>query len=164
VPPDGRALREEAGDMTAMNDAARLEFRRAGSEAEICASFPAMKQLRPHLDEDGFVAQIRRQMKNHGYTLVNVVQDGKVVAAAGYRIAEFLAWGRTFYVDDLIVVAAARRQGFGGRLLDWLIAEARASGCGQFHLDSGVQRHDAHRLYLGRKLVISSHHFSMVLC
>jgi GNAT superfamily N-acetyltransferase len=59
--------------------------------------------------------------------------------------------------------SAARRHGFGGRLLDWLIAEARASGCGQFHLDSGVQRHDAHRLYLGRKLVISSHHFSMVL-
>lgn len=47
-------------------------------------------------------------MKNHGYVLVYIVSHGNVVAAAGYRIAEFLAWGRAFYVDDLITVSAFR--------------------------------------------------------
>jgi hypothetical protein len=72
--------------------------------------------------------------------LVYIQADDQVVAAAGYRIAKLLAWGRTFYVDDLIFLSTARRQGYGAALLD----------CDQFHLDSGVQRHDAHRLYLSR--------------
>lgn len=99
-------------------------------------------------------------MKDHDYVLVYIAAQGQVVAAAGYRVAEFLAWGRTFYVDDLITPSASRRKGYGGTLLDWLMEKAKELSCDQFHLDSGVHRHDAHRLYLGRKLQISSHHFS----
>ena len=88
------------------------------------------------------------------------MDNGRIVAVAGYRIAEFLAWGKTFYLDDLIVPASERRHGYGGRILDWLLQEAVNLGCSQFHLDSGTQRHAAHRLYLGRKLQISSFHFS----
>lgn len=135
----------------------------ASTEAEIKACFPAFHELRPHLSENDFLTQVRRQMKNHGYVLVYVANKDTVVAAAGYRIAEFLAWGRTFYVDDLITSSAARRQGYGGELLDWLMGKANELSCDQFHLDSGVQRHDAHRLYMSRKMQISSHHFSRVL-
>lgn len=135
----------------------------AFTEAEICACFPAFHELRPHLSERGFIAQVRRQMANHGYVLVYMLDEGSVVAAAGYRVAEFLAWGRTFYVDDFVTLSAARRRGYGGKLLDWLLEHATELSCDQFHLDSGVQRHDAHRLYLSRKLQISSHHFSLVL-
>jgi GNAT superfamily N-acetyltransferase len=122
-----------------------------------------MRELRPHLSEAGFVEQVQRQMKNHGYVLVYVASQNEVVAVAGYRVAEFLAWGRTFYVDDLVCRSAFRERGYGGKLLDWLLEKARELSCDQFHLDSGVTRHDAHRLYLGRKLQISSHHFSMEL-
>lgn len=149
--------------MTATAGMAKPKVQRAAAETDIRACFPAMKQLRPHLDEEGFIAQVRRQSENHGYVLVFVALEDEVVAVAGYRIAEFLAWGRTFYVDDLVTISSARRHGLGSGLLDWLIDQARNSGCRQFHLDSGVQRHDAHRLYLGRKLMISSHHFSLVL-
>jgi GNAT superfamily N-acetyltransferase len=135
----------------------------ASTEGEIKACFSAFHELRPHLSENDFVAQVRRQMKNHGYVLVYGAIQGKVVAAAGYRIAEFLAWGRTFYVDDLITLSTARRQGYGGKLLDWLMEKANELSCGQFHLDSGVQRHDAHRLYMSREMQISSHHFSKAL-
>ncbi len=102
-------------------------------------------------------------MKNHGYVLVYATSYDQVVAVAGYRIAEFLAWGRIFYVDDLISRSAFRKRGYGGMLLDWLLEKARELSCDQFHLDSGVTRHDAHRLYLSRKLQISSHHFSKEL-
>jgi GNAT superfamily N-acetyltransferase len=140
-----------------------MDIRPCQTEAEILACFPAMHELRPHLTEDAFVAQVQRQMANHGYALVAAMADGMVVAAAGYRVAEYLAWGRALYVDDLVTASGSRKAGHGGALLDWLIARARELGCAQFHLDSGVVRHDAHRLYLGRKLAITSHHFALKL-
>ncbi|MBI2778464.1 MAG: GNAT family N-acetyltransferase [Gammaproteobacteria bacterium] len=140
-----------------------MDIRVALIETDIKSCFPAFHELRPHLSEKDFVAQVQRQMKNHGYVLVYIASQGQVVAAAGYRVAEFLAWGRAFYVDDLITVSAFRKLGYGGKLLDWLMEKAKELSCDQFHLDSGVHRHDAHRLYLSRKLQISSHHFSREL-
>ncbi|MBL8258748.1 MAG: GNAT family N-acetyltransferase [Candidatus Competibacteraceae bacterium] len=140
-----------------------MTIRLAATEIEITACFPAIHELRPHLTEAVFVAQVQRQMQNHGYSLVCLTVENEIVAAAGYRVAEYLAWGRILYVDDLICRSAFRNRGYGGKLLDWLLEKARESGCAQFHLDSGVHRHDAHRLYLGRKLQISSHHFSKEL-
>jgi hypothetical protein len=47
-------------------------------------------------------------------------------------------------------------------LLNWLTEEARQLNCDQIHLDSGVglDRADAHRLYLNAGMVIASHHFA----
>lgn len=136
-----------------------MDIKIAITEPEIAICFPTMRELRPHLTETDFVSRVQRQMKNHGYVLVYVTSQNEVVAVAGYRIAEFLALGRVFYVDDLVCRETFRKQGYGGKLLDWLLEKARELSCDQFHLDSGVTRHDAHRLYLGRKLQISSHHF-----
>lgn len=140
-----------------------MDVQIALTESEIAACFPAMHELRPHLTEPDFVSRVQRQMRNHGYVLIYVASQNEIVAAAGYRVAEFLAWGRAFYVDDLICRSAFRERGYGGKLLDWLLEKARELSCDQFHLDSGVTRHDAHRLYLSRKLQISSHHFSREL-
>src|SRR5690606_28367957 len=98
------------------------------------------------------------------YRMVALFDGGtQPVSVAGYRAVHFLAWGRTFYVDDLITDEAARGRGHGGRLLDWLIDEARQLQCPAFHLDSGVHRWAAHRLYHSRRMIISSHHFSLEL-
>ena len=59
--------------------------------------------------------------------------------------------------------AAGRSLGLGSALFDWLVAEARAEGCAKLELDSGVQRFDAHRFYLAKRMIISSHHFSLDL-
>ena len=67
------------------------------------------------------------------------------------------------YVDDLVTDDAERSQGWGGRLLDWLIETAREAGCQQFHLDSGVQRFGAHRFYLMKRMQITCHHFALNL-
>lgn len=135
----------------------------AVTESEIATCFPAFHELRPHLEQHGFIEQVQRQARDHGYVLVYIAAESQVVAAAGFRVTEFLAWGRVFYVDDLITLSVSRKLGYGGKLLDWLIIKAQELTCNQFHLDSGVQRHDAHRLYLSRKLQISSHHFSKEL-
>jgi GNAT superfamily N-acetyltransferase len=76
---------------------------------------------------------------------------------------ESLYAGRFCYVDDLVTDAAGRSLGYGGALFDWLVAESRAAGCGRLELDSGVQRFAAHRFYLAKRMIISSHHFSLEL-
>lgn len=134
----------------------------ASADSEITACFPAFKILRPHLLEADFVARVRRQ-QSEGYHLIYAADKECVTAAAGYRFAEYLAWGRVLYVDDLITHPDHRGAGYGGALIDWLITHARESGCAELHLDSGYQRHDAHRLYLNKGLQLSSHHFSMKL-
>ena len=58
---------------------------------------------------------------------------------------------------------AGRWASLGWRLFDWLLAEARREGCEQLHLDSGVQRYEAHGFYLKNRLHITSHHFTRVL-
>jgi hypothetical protein len=51
----------------------------------------------------------------------------------------------------------------GGALFDWLVQLAREHECRELHLDSGVQRFDAHRFYLGKRMHITSHHFALKL-
>jgi GNAT superfamily N-acetyltransferase len=133
------------------------------SAADLKRVYPVFAELRPHLDEATFVAQVQRQRAQGGYTLVAGEVAGRPVAGAGYRMVEHLAWGKALYLDDLVTAAAEHGHGYGGTLLDWVIAEARRLGCRQFHLDSGTQRHAAHRLYLSRHLRISAFHFSAEL-
>ena len=133
------------------------------SAADLKRVYPVFAELRPRLDEATFIAQVQRQRVQCGYTMVAGEVGGRAVTGAGYRVVENLSWGKALYLDDLVTAAAEHGHGYGGTLLDWVIAEARRLGCGQFHLDSGTQRHAAHRLYLSRHLRISAFHFSTEL-
>ena len=120
-----------------------------------------MRQLRPHFKTaPDFVAQVRRQ-QSQGYLLAFVESDQGIQAVAGYRYLESLLSGKFIYIDDLVANEETRSQGFGGQLLDWLIAQAVAHGCEQLELDSGVQRFDAHRFYFRKRMKIASYHFSI---
>jgi GNAT superfamily N-acetyltransferase len=130
---------------------------------EIARCFPVMRQLRTHFEnEKTFVEQVERQRAG-GYRMAFLEDENDVRAVAGYRMVESLFAGRFCYVDDLVTDEAGRSLGFGGALFDWLVAEARAAGCAKLELDSGVQRFDAHRFYLRKRMIISSHHFSLEL-
>ncbi|MDB5056122.1 MAG: N-acetyltransferase [Bacilli bacterium] len=133
------------------------------TDSEIMETFSIMQQLRPHLMQDDFLIKIKRLQHKYDYTLVAVVVEGKVKSAAGFRITESLAWSSYLYVDDLITDENSRSEGYANLLFDWLDLEAKKNNCEQFHLDSGVQRHDAHRFYLRRKMDITCHHFQNTL-
>jgi len=140
-----------------------FQIAEASTPEAIARCFPVMRQLRTHCtDEKKFVAQVERQ-RGDGYRLAFLEDGGTVRAVAGYRMSESLFAGRFCYVDDLVTDAAGRSLGYGGRLFDWLVAEARAAGCAKLDLDSGVQRFAAHRFYLTKRMIISSHHFSLDL-
>jgi GNAT superfamily N-acetyltransferase len=128
-------------------------------------AFEAMRALRTDLaDERSFARQVDEVQRPEGYRLLGAFEqdDAPAVAAAGFRTAHSLSWGHHLYVDDLSTHPDARRRGHGRALLDWLTKEAKRLDCDQLHLDSGVglDRTDAHRLYLNSGLVISSHHFA----
>ena len=138
------------------------EIRALSDAKEIDASFDVMKQLRPHLEREAYARTVQRLMQD-GYRLVAVVVSGRVEAVAGYRFGEGLAWDTYLYVDDLVTDEGARSKGHGKVLLDWLKREAATHGCRDLHLDSGVQRFDAHRFYLRERMDITSHHFRIGL-
>ncbi len=137
-------------------------IRLADSDQDISRCLPVMQQLRPHLSAADFLPCIRRQMQQ-GYRLAMLERDEVVIALTGFRVGENLAWGRYLYVDDLITDVTRRSGGAGKVLLDWLVDVARHEGCQQLHLDSGVQRFDAHRFYLREGMHIASHHFALSL-
>ena len=137
-------------------------IRLADADAEIAACAPVMAQLRPGVAEGDFVARVRR-LAAAGYRLAFVEEEARVVAVAGFRIAENLAWGRHLFVEDLVTDAAVRSAGAGSALIHWLSARARAEQCASVHLDSGVQRFAAHRFYLRERFEIRSHHFTLDL-
>ncbi len=134
----------------------------AESDADIARCGPVMLELRPHLAGRDFVATVRHQQKA-GYLLAYLEDESEVRSVAGYRFMDTLGCGSILYVDDLVTRAADRSHGYGGRLFDWLVEQARVARCNEFHLDSGVQRFDAHRFYLCHGMNIVWHHFSLKL-
>ena len=135
-----------------------MDIRIATTDSEITACYPAMRELRPHLAEEQFLSRVRNQ-ETTGYRLAYVQHPDGVVAVAGFRVGENLAWGRFLYVDDLVTLAVHRSKGFGARLLAWLRDTAFNEGCAQLHLDSGAQRKDAHRFYEREGMLVAGFHF-----
>lgn len=131
----------------------------AKSDEQILSTYPLMKQLRPHLKKENYLEQIKTLQSDDGYRLIVYMEDETPKAAAGYRMAKNLAWDKHIYVDDLITDVQSRGRGYAEDLFNWLEEEVKRNNCVALHLDSGVQRHDAHRFYLNRKMNISSHHF-----
>jgi GNAT superfamily N-acetyltransferase len=128
-------------------------------------AWEALRALRPHLtDRDAFVRRVDELQRPEGYRIVAAFDAGEeqARAAAGFRIAHNLAWGRFLYVDDLSTLPAARRRGHASALLAWIGEEARREGCDSVELDSGVgpDRQDAHRRYFDRGMRIASFHFT----
>jgi GNAT superfamily N-acetyltransferase len=118
--------------------------------------------LRPAFGElEAFVRHVDELQRPEGYRLAAALVDDEAVAAMGFRRGHNLAWGDHLYVDDLVTLPAHRGRGHARMLLDWVLEEARRLGCVQLHLDSGTQRHDAHRLYLGWGMTITSFHFAV---
>ena len=135
----------------------------AATDADIASTFDVMVQLRTHLTRDRYVPLIQQMVRQSSYRLVSLKEGSEVAAVAGFRVTESLAWGRFIYVDDLISDDSARSRGYGKALLDWIAQYGKANGCTQLHLDSGVQRHGAHRFYLRERMDITCYHFQIKL-
>jgi GNAT superfamily N-acetyltransferase len=147
--------------MTSVVDPMRT-IRLAESDEDVLACYAILAELRTHLDRAEFLRRVRLQ-RSEGYSLAFVREQGEVRSVAGFRVLQNLFSGRVLYVDDLVTGAAHRSSGHGAALMHWLVDHARSQRCDTLELDSGVQRFDAHRFYLGLRMEISSHHFRLSL-
>jgi GNAT superfamily N-acetyltransferase len=135
----------------------------AASDEQILATYDVMSQLRPHIPVSDYVRIVRMQQAESGYQLAALKEGGRVISVGGFRISHSLAMGKYLYVDDLVTDERRRSQGAGKAMFDWLVMHARDEQCRVLHLDSGVQRHHAHRFYLRERMDIVSYHFRLIL-
>ena len=109
-------------------------------------AFPVMRQLRPHLDEDSYLALLD-DMIQEGYRLLAREDDDEIVALAGIGRGTNFYYGRYIWVYDLITREDVRSGGHGKALLDHIEKMARAEGRQTVALASALHRKDAHRFY-----------------
>lgn len=62
-----------------------MEILIAKSDTEIDACYPVMRELRPHLTEESFLAKVR-MLEKSGYILAYLKESGCSVAVAGFRL------------------------------------------------------------------------------
>ncbi|HEV7656951.1 MAG TPA: GNAT family N-acetyltransferase [Mycobacteriales bacterium] len=123
---------------------------------------PVLVELRPQLTAASFTA-VYAEGHPQGLRYLVAYDGDRCVGVAGWRVLALTFATRKLYVDDLVTTSDGRSQGVGHALLAELETRARAAGCTVIDLDSGVQRHDAHRFYLRERMHISSHHFTKAL-
>ncbi|MBS7779401.1 GNAT family N-acetyltransferase [Acidovorax sp. CCYZU-2555] len=145
-------------------DLADSALRPLDSAGDLRLAAPLMQQLRPHLEgEADFAARVQRQ-RLEGYQLIGAfAADGSLAALAGYRLQENLIYGRFLYVDDLVTAASLRGGQWGARLLRALERVARAEGCAQLVLDTGLANARAQRFYFRAGLYTGALRFQKML-
>ncbi len=126
-------------------------------------AFAVLRELRPHL-----TAALLRQVYEEGYPqglrfAAAFDAGGRCLGVAGFRVVATTFALRKLYVDDLVTAEVARSQGVGAALLGELERRARAAGCSELDLDSGVQRREAHRFYMRERMAITAYHFGKAL-
>ena len=129
------------------------------TDTEIERCFDVMWELRGHLKRDGFVGLIRHMMAE-GFQMAYHDVDGEIACVSGFRVTTNLFLGKNLYVDDLITSENTRSTGCGRIMMDWLREIAREQGCAAIHLDSGTQRHQAHKFYFRENMTINAYHFT----
>ncbi|HIC45078.1 MAG TPA: GNAT family N-acetyltransferase [Sulfurimonas sp.] len=132
---------------------------KARKDEDIFACYDLMKVLRVNLNAEYFVDQIKQQIKE-GYELYYLLKNNSICSLVGCKVSQNLAWGKHLYISDFVSNEKERSLGYGKEVLDYLKIYAKTQGCEEIHLDSGVQRFEAHSFYLREGFKIASHHLS----
>ena len=134
------------------------EIKIAITDNEIASCWEAIFVLRPMLEREHFVSQIK-ELQNEGYSLLYIQENDQTVAIAGYRIYTMLYCGKMLYLDDLSTLETHRGKGYASKLLNHLKEIALKQNCVSIQLDSGPSRTIAHKLYFKEGFTISAYHF-----
>ena len=135
----------------------------AETREDIAATWPVMRQLRPHLDAARYLELVERLQAERDFRIASMRVDGEVVAVAGLRFGEWLHGGRYLEIEDFVTSDGSRSQGHGSAFFDWIAALARDAGCRHLRLFSGVQREAAHRFYRRKGMSLDAYYFSLDL-
>ena len=146
------ALRTAVVDLLLREDQPRLTSRLVAEEADV-----AVGTFYNHFDsiEEAIDASLTPLTELILSSAQGALEPDDPTEGLGILIARF--------IDDLVTNADTRSKGHGRALLDWIGDYGRTRGCTSLHLDSGVQRHAAHRFYLRERMDIVFFHFRKML-
>lgn len=122
-------------------------------------AFEVMRFLRDTRSVDDLERLYEEGHARSGYRMLALFDAGECRAVAGFRVLTSFAHGRHLYIDDLVTADPWRSRRYGERIEEHLRGVARAEGCEQVRLDSGVGRRRAHRFYFRRGYAIESFNF-----
>ena len=120
---------------------------------------PIIRLLRDQMPETLLKKRVENALFN-GTTFKLASFNDKVCACLSYRITHDVYWGKTLFVDDLVVDPNLRGQEIGTKFLSAIKAEASARSCDHIRLCSGLLRSDAHRFYEANGFLKSSIQFA----
>lgn len=115
------------------------------------------RQLRDRLPAD--YAGVMRRVFAGGGRMSVAARGAQVLGVVVYRVHVNTFDGMKLYVDDLVTDERERSGGVGAALLRHVEQAGRAAGCDFLTLDSGTQRHRAHRFYFREGFAIASYSF-----
>jgi hypothetical protein len=130
------------------------------TEEEIKYCYEVMHQIREDLSKNEFLLAISEQIKN-GYQVVYVIENNQIICVAGFTISHKLALGKYLYIEDFVTDKSVKFFEAGKALFDFIKIYAKQQKCNSIHLDSLIQREEAHKFYLSQNMHIDSHHFSL---
>ena len=121
-----------------------------------------MHQNKTELSEVDFINSISHQIKN-GYKVVYVLDNKEIICVTGFLISQKLAGEKHLYIDDFVTNKSVKSSDAAKALLDFIRIYAKQQNCNSIHLDSSVERTEAHKFYLKKNLKIDTYHFSIDL-
>ena len=123
------------------------------------SALPVLQELRTELTAallEGVLADGAPQ----GPRFLAAFDEEQCLGVAGWRIVANTNALLMLYIDDLVTTNRARSRGVGAMLLRELESRAIRAGCLSLELDSGVERHSAHRFYERQGMDTVAQHFS----
>ncbi|MGG3626500.1 GNAT family N-acetyltransferase [Bacillus gobiensis] len=124
-----------------------MKIKELKTKAQVAEAYPVMKQLRPHLSEEEYLARVERAAQLMNYRLLALYEEGKPVAAVGFLPRFSINQGDHVWVEDLVTDENHRSKGYGQLLLTEVEKWGIENGLGTISLSSGLQRENAHRFY-----------------
>lgn len=125
----------------------KLKIQQVRSKEELEKCFPVIKELRPHLNYDNYIAIYEQAHKSDGYELIAFEEQGKILAVMGYRFLSDFVRGRHLYIDDLVSTESARSKGLGAELLRYAENIAIENGCKSLRLCTGIENERGIKFY-----------------
>ncbi len=128
------------------------------SEEEIKSCYTVLHQIREDMPKDDFLNTVAEQLKN-GYKVAYVIEDTQILCVSGFTITTTLSRGKHIKIEDFVTNKTQKASIAAKALLDFIKIYAKQQKCASIHLDSVIDRHEAHKFYLSEDFKIESHHF-----
>jgi len=136
-----------------------ITIKELGSKDEMMSAFTLIHQMYEKISREEFSIALDEMISRNDYKIAAAFFGEKIVGISGYWISRMLYCGRYLQASNLVVDKELRKSGIGKKLLNYLEAKAKESGCQKMVLDSYVLNTKSHPLFFREGFYIRGFHF-----